>query len=254
MTRTTTTTVAVAADYADAMITARRAKNWLFILLLLMLIIEIGMFFFFKFGRRIDVTVRNDPSAVGNVDVDVEASSTAPAVTDGDASPATNPTDTTAGVGRTTGGSGNTLQDVLKYVVGLIVFLVPVLSILLAFTLLLIVLIMLVGRLIGVSHVTSSLIWCALLALLVFPWQAFLDPYFFKIPGVVYTWEELQNSKLLNPSASLRTAEMILEWARFAGFPILALLILLSVQVKSSRGLKFALGEADVQVDLAPGV
>jgi hypothetical protein len=41
-----------------------------------------------------------------------------------------------------------------------------------------------------------------------------------------------------------------LKWARFAGFPLLALLLLLMVQAKSSRGLKFALGESEVQVEV----
>ena len=53
MTRTTTTTtatLAVAADYADALMTARRAKNWLFLLLALILIIQIAVFFCVKFN------------------------------------------------------------------------------------------------------------------------------------------------------------------------------------------------------------
>ena len=49
MTRTTTT-LAVAADYADALITARRAKNWLFILLLLILLAQIAVLFLLRFN------------------------------------------------------------------------------------------------------------------------------------------------------------------------------------------------------------
>src|SRR5438045_2696468 len=51
MTRTnaTTATIAVAADYADAMMTARRAKNWLFILLLLVLLTQLVLFFLLRF-------------------------------------------------------------------------------------------------------------------------------------------------------------------------------------------------------------
>jgi hypothetical protein len=37
---------------------------------------------------------------------------------------------------------------------------------------------------------------------------------------------------------------MLLFWARFVGFPVLAVIILLAVQTKSSRGLKQAMGEA----------
>jgi len=136
--------------------------------------------------------------------------------------------------------------------------------------LLLIVMIMLVGRLIGVSHVTSAFIWCVLLAVMIFPWQAFLlgtyrtarppadaspgladayrhaDPAF-KIPGALYTWEELRRDYSFD---NLSAAQSVLKWARFAGFPLLALLLLLMVQAKSSRGLKFALGESEVQVEV----
>ena len=43
---------------------------------------------------------------------------------------------------------------------------------------------------------------------------------------------------------------VVLKWARFVGFPVVALLILLSVQAKSARGAKFGLGETEVQVDV----
>src|SRR3954462_10303861 len=37
-------TIATAADYADALITARRAKNWLFLLLFVMLLVQLATF------------------------------------------------------------------------------------------------------------------------------------------------------------------------------------------------------------------
>jgi hypothetical protein len=134
---------------------------------------------------------------------------------------------------------------------------------------------MLVGRLIGVSHVTSAFIWCIVLTVMLFPWQSFLigqrsaraapggygtsayaaDTGFqpqptFKIPGVLYTWEELRYDVRHFPESV--GAQGLLKWARYAGFPIVALLLLLTVQAKSSRGLKFALGESEVQVEVSP--
>src|SRR5205823_5468557 len=41
----TRTALAIAADYADAMMVARRAKNWLFLVLLLVLLIQLALFF-----------------------------------------------------------------------------------------------------------------------------------------------------------------------------------------------------------------
>jgi hypothetical protein len=38
-----------------------------------------------------------------------------------------------------------------------------------------------------------------------------------------------------------------LRWARFVGFPVLAIIVLLIVQAKSSRGLRAALGESELE-------
>jgi hypothetical protein len=158
------------------------------------------------------------------------------------------------------------VEDILRYVIPLTDFFGMTLAIVLCVVLLLIVMIMLVGRLIGVSHVTSAFIWCVILAVMLFPWQALLigskrpptelpSPYLasseqqlhpdFKLPGALYTWPELKRDVYFEgglPGA--------LKWARFVGFPVVALLLLLMVQAKSSRGLKFALGESEVQVEV----
>src|ERR1051326_4383415 len=42
-------TMATAADYADAMLTARRAKNWLFLFLLLILLLQLAVFFLYHY-------------------------------------------------------------------------------------------------------------------------------------------------------------------------------------------------------------
>jgi hypothetical protein len=47
----------------------------------------------------------------------------------------------------------------------------------------------------------------------------------------------------------LEMTRQILEWARFVAFPILSILILLAVQIKSNRGLRQALGEVDYPID-----
>src|SRR4051794_3882050 len=174
-------TIATAADYADALITARRAKQWLFLLLLLMLLIQIGVFLA---ARYTNVVLPND--------VAVSAST----------SPTTLPTNRSVGVPR----------EGLRYLPGISDFAGIALFVLLSMVLLLIVKIMLVGRTLGVARTTSAYIWSLLLVVLLFPWQAFLDPYVFKIPGVLYTWDELLAGARFT-SASL--PENILKWARF---------------------------------------
>jgi hypothetical protein len=123
--------------------------------------------------------------------------------------------------------------------------------------------------------VTSAFVWCVVLTVLLFPWQSFLignpwnaratppgsayaadagagvrppDPAF-KLPGGLYTWEELGYD--VRHFADYDTKRAVLKWARYAGFPVVALLLLLMVQAKSSRGLKFALGESEVQVEVS---
>ena len=137
-------------------------------------------------------------------------------------------------------------------------FLGVVLPLLLAADLLLVINIMLVGRLIGLGRLVSSFLWCVALVALLFPWQAFLNNTTFtapeiKIPGVLYTWEELvargrwDADKLSAPAVFLR-------WMRFVVFPVLAVVVLMTVQVKSSRGLKLATGEAVPDVEGPAGV
>ena len=150
--------IATAADYADAIMTARRAKNTLFLLLLLILIAQIALFFL---GRE-DVLNIHSASAAP---VEVTAS--------------TQPTSAPAPIDQL-------WIDMLEYFVSLTAFLGIVLTVVLAIVLLLIVKIMLVGRLIGVARLTSAFIWTVVLAALLFPWQAFWpDDFKFKIPGAL---------------------------------------------------------------------
>src|SRR5947207_15170375 len=45
--------IATSADYADALLVARRAKHWLFLLLMLMLLIQIALFFVARYTSLI---------------------------------------------------------------------------------------------------------------------------------------------------------------------------------------------------------
>jgi hypothetical protein len=160
------------------------------------------------------------------------------------------------------------IATILSYAIPAMDFLGILFVIVLSVVLLLLVTIMLVGRLIGVSHVTSAFVWSVLLIVFLFPWQAFLirtEHYqtygvsgyesarytpaqpAFKVPGVLYTYPELAEDYDFQSRPFL---EALLKWGRYVGFPVLALLILMMVQAKSSRGLRFALGEADITVDV----
>jgi hypothetical protein len=239
--------LALAADYSDALITARRAKNVLVLLILLMLLGQIALFFTAKYTNYIPV--KSAPAAT-------PAGATTEAAVNADAKnlvadamsmiPTTAPTDAAS----TSSNLPPTAIEVMQYFVGLTGFFGITLSIVLAIVLLLLTIIMLVGRLIGVARVTSAFIWSLLLIVLLFPWQAFLaDAHFasdFKIPGVLFTWVELVKfAKVGVDGASPGIETLILHWARFVVFPVATVVITLLIQFKSSRGLREALGEVD---------
>jgi hypothetical protein len=222
--------IATAADYADALITARRFKSVLFLVILVALLLELSLFFLARYNVL--------------------------------------PISMTAGAAAaSTTGASPAMALLLQYLTVIGTFLGLTGSIILSFVLLLIATIMLVGRLIGVGRITSAYIWCIVLIVLLFPWQAiYVNPTLladqqmqdkdFRIPGVLYTWTELSHPTLgaKFPTDDPRMAA--LRWARFVGFPSLAIVVLLISQLASGRALKQALGEAelDAAVDRATAI
>jgi hypothetical protein len=227
-----TSPIAIAADYADAMMAARRAKNWLFLLVLLAILGQIAIFFVLRHNS----TLQGTPSASADI-----AAALPPEATTRPIAP--------------------TLPKVMEYLVAITGFVGIALALVLAAIQLLIVMIMLVGRLIGVSKVTGAFIWNLVLLVLLFPWQAVLiSPVSahaatsaynteFKIPGILYTWGEVTHPSLgATFSSTPLTALAYLRWARFVIWPVVAVILLLVVQSKSSRGLRMALGEVEFDV------
>ncbi len=277
MTRATTTTLAVAADYADAMMTARRAKSWLFLILLLILLLQIGIFLMARFVPNIHF-IANVTTSTAPVTATTQITTDLPVIQRMNDH----------------GGSGENrvASPVLQQLIAVSDFLGVTLTIVLAIVLLLILTIMLVGRLVGVAHVTGAFIWCIVLLVLLFPWQTLLNSNAewirftrdvqanhsgdltevsasaanafiaagvaersdqlstpdVRFPGVLYTWGELARD--YNFSNGGLTGAVVLKWARFVGWPVVAILILMSVQARSSRGLKFALGESEMRIEV----
>ena len=194
-----------AADYADALITARRAKATLFLLLLVLLLIELSLFFV---GRYTNVLQLNGDEKL------------------------------------------TAWKAVLQYLIGLIDFLGLIVPALYAVVIFLILQVQLVGRLLGAGRLTAAFFWAVALALLLFPWQSFLnnpvlnnDPAGIRIPGVLYTWAEVTHKTLgvnFDSKADIHVA--VLRWTRFVVMPVGAVLMLLYTQMISDRGLRQALG------------
>jgi hypothetical protein len=211
--------LATAADYSEAMGVARRAKSILALLILLMLLIQITVFFLARY---------NVIPMPGDAPVATEA--------------ATQPASV----------SPEKLTDVMHYLTGLTLLGGIGLGIVLALVLIVVLHIMLVGRLIGVGKVTSSLVWCFVLIVFLFPWQTFMNnaglTYTdFRIPGVLWTWGELvQRYDFPDDFSGGNWASTILSWFRFVGAPLVAVILTLIIQLKSNRGIKMAMGEDEV--------
>ena len=224
MTQSSNTLVA-AADYADALIVARRVKTTLCMLLFFLLGTTVTLF----------ALLRYVPSM-------------APAI-------GTGPFD----------GNTTLVRGGLQYFIGLLDFAGLILPALLVAFVVVILLVQVVARVVGAGRTTSALVWAVLLALLLFPWQAVLnnpatnpdpaaDAIGMKVPGVVYTWAELSS-----PTAGARFPEVnsppppgttvgsaravaVLHWLRYAGFPLLAMIIVGIIHTKAERALRQSFG------------
>ena len=213
--------IETAADYADALMTARRAKNALVLILVLIVLVQLALFFMIRYD------VIKPGAGV-----------------------------TTVATAATTQPAERNWWTMMHYVTGLGAFLGVALSVVLSFVIMLILNIMLVGRLVGAGRLTSAYIWTIVAIFFFFPWQAFLnnvnltpDQATFKIPGVLYTWYEVTDAQVGAKFPVDRTEVALLKWFRYVVAPVVAILILLVIQVKSNRGLKQALGEAEPALD-----
>lgn len=220
--------LATAADYAEAMFVARRAKTFLVMALVGVLGLQMALFFVARYTRALEV--------LG---------------VDGSAAAVAAPTTQAAEAGSPQAeGRLRYRAQVLEWLVRILFFAGTLLVWVLAAVLLLILQIMLVGRLIGVASVTSAFLWHVGVVVLLFPWQLALDsPTLatadFRFPGVLYTFTELAASARF-PTSDLNFA--ILKWARFVGFPVVAIILLLAVHLKSRRGMRQALGESEIEI------
>jgi hypothetical protein len=203
--------IATAADYSEAIGVARRAKSVIVLLLLLALVVQMTFFFLLRYN------VIELPDSL---------------------------TDETQGRVK--------LRDILHYATGLSLLGGIALGVVLALVLYLIAHVMLVGRLIGVGKVVSALVWSFILVLFLFPWQTFMnnaDLTFpqFRVPGVLWTWSELiAKYKFDGNFTGENWAYALSGWFRFVGAPLVAIILLLVIQLKSNRGIRMAMGEDEV--------
>jgi hypothetical protein len=73
-------------------------------------------------------------------------------------------------------------------------------------------------------------------------------------PGILYTWDELLNRVTIGTRGRESSINvLILHWARFVAWPLVGIILLLLIQVKSNRGMRQALGEEVIDTsDVSP--
>jgi len=234
----------LARDYEDAMMVARRAKNLLFLMILLMLLAQIGIFF----AARLTPTVLPDSvstQAVAGPPV-INLSPPAPTTTQAATAPS-------ADAAAKDPARAHLLREFLWYVTAGIHFLGVIFGIMLILCLLLTINIMVIRRDIGLTKVTSAWVWCVFLVLLLLPWQSFMSGtlvHDFRLPGVLYSWSDLTHpteGAKFGLTTPMDFGPTLLRWARFVVWPSVAIILLLMVQAKSSRGIRAALGETEYE-------
>jgi len=219
--------VATAADYADAMLTARMARTIFAFALILILLLQLVLFLVVHFTTKLNQHVTPDSLASAPMNAS-----------------AVNPPAVTQAAQTPTAPARSFPRQILKYIVGLSDYFGLIFAILLSLMLLLLLNVMLIGRLIGVSHVTSAFILSLVILLLVFPWQAFLNNQDmsgveWKVPGVLYNWDELAHHGHFETFGE----GWFRNWMRFLVVPIVTIILVFTVLLKSGHGLRMALGE-----------
>lgn len=239
---------AASAVYHDALSTARSFRSLCVLILVLTLVAQIALFFTARYG--------GDLIPVRQTAVDADARMAEGAAADEAAEePAAQDLEEAGEAVDVTATEDEVDVDVDQSLVRSLLYMVLyaslwvglIFSILLSLTLVFTTLVMLNGRTVGVERVAKAFLYSLLLLMLIMPWQAILNhPTFaggmFHLPGVLYTWPEL------NMRANFDDSDW-LGWARFVAWPIVALLLTFMVFGKSGRGIRQALGEDMPQGD-----
>ncbi|HUW81433.1 MAG TPA: hypothetical protein VMZ31_01405 [Phycisphaerae bacterium] len=103
----------------------------------------------------------------------------------------------------------------------------------------------LAGRLGGARGMTSAFFWSVLLLALLFPWQHLLLGATVQVPGVFYSFEDLQQLASSSPSGMIANIE---HYTRYLGYPVLAILIALVAClrfVRASRDIRRRIESAE---------
>ncbi len=246
-----------ASDLVGALKSARAAKNIFLVILLVMILAQIASFVAVHFAGVLDPIYEHELNAGRDVKAAIAAEtekqddSKEPAKEDADARGAEGGEDPNAAPAETEGAQPESVDEgslgrseFIRYVMrwGLpgSRFFALVSAILLCLTLLMAVNISLVDRLGGSAPLASSFFWSLVLLAMVTPWQQLLRGSF--ACGALFNYGEMiewvKDVRSSWGGSEPETMELVLFYARFLGYPVLALLLWLAVQLKFMSGFK----------------
>ena len=220
----TTTSMAVAADHADTLMTLRRAKWVAVSVVLFVLLTQLTVFFGIRYGHWLPTPADGKPLTAAQ----------------------------------------ERGREGMQYLVGLLDFAGLIVPGILSIVLFVALMVQVVGRLAGTGRAAAAVVWAGTLAVLMFPWQSVLNnpginrnaadnAIGLKVPGVVYTWAEVSHPTLGAQFVVVHDkdglADSVLHWARYVGFPVVALALLGAVIGTSERGTRRALGGGGTTAD-----
>jgi len=202
-------------EYLDAMKSVRIAKNLFLLLTILAVLVVLAGFVVLSFTDKLDACHR---PATAMAPADAAVAAEAAAVWDK---------------------AFGLAMDLGK-------FLAPVAAALMVFTLFLGVMVALAGRLGGAGHLVGALFWALILVAVLVPWQRLSrSPY---VNGALYSLPEAvtQAGKVVKgwTAGQVTAMDRILYYVRFLGYPVIAVLISLVVQVRFAAGYRKVLADA----------
>ena len=101
----------------------------------------------------------------------------------------------------------------------------------------------LIGRLGGINHVSRAFFLSLIMVILLLPWQTVFDGLF---PGVIYNPKELVSSYAASKTSQAGIFGIAVYYLRFSGYWLLAILLLIFSQMRSSRWAKAVLRRLEV--------
>ena len=234
---------AASAVYHDALSTARGFRTLCFLVLLLCLVGQLGLFFAARYGGGL-VPVQGTDATITTPTGGSISTTSEPDVQDGRL---TTDRDVVGNVSTEKVDTSAAAQWIYA-VLYVALWAGLVFSILLCLDLLFTTLVMLNGRTVGVAKVAKAFLWSLLLLMLLMPWQSILNHPtlrggIFHLPGVLYTWPELNGTARPDSLGALFPNASIIGWLRFVVWPVVALILLFVVFGRSGTGIKEALGE-----------